>query len=104
MGATPTGVKLWLGGIVPYEINADLGNIVAIKDAIKTLEQQTNVRLVGRYLQNDYVRFSKQTLGNPNSKLGRKGGRQFVNASLNDWLDCARDLPCLGHDARALPQ
>jgi hypothetical protein len=84
MGATPTGVKLWLGGIVPYEINADLGNIVAIKDAIKTLEQQTNVRLVGRYLQNDYVRFSKQTLGNPNSKLGRKGGRQFVNASLND--------------------
>jgi hypothetical protein len=84
MGATPTGVKLWLGGIVPYEINADLGNIVAIKDAIKTLEQQT--------------------LGNPNSKLGRKGGRQFVNASLNDWLDCARDLPCLGHDARALPQ
>jgi hypothetical protein len=45
MGATPTGVRLWLGGIVPYKINANLGNIVAIKDAIKTLRQQTNVRL-----------------------------------------------------------
>jgi len=84
MGATPAGVKLWPGGIVPYEINADLGNIVAIKDAIKTIEQQTNVRFVARYLQDDYVRFSKQTLGNANSKTGRKGGRQFLNASLND--------------------
>jgi hypothetical protein len=84
MGATPSGVKLWSGGIVPYEINADLGNIVAIKDAIKVIEQQTNVRLVGRYLQSDYVRFSKQTLGNPNSRVGRQGGRQFLNASLND--------------------
>jgi hypothetical protein len=84
MGATPSGVRLWPGGIIPYEINADLGNIVAIKDAIKGIEQQTNVRFVGRYLQDDYVRFSKQTQGNPNSKIGRDGGRQYLNASLND--------------------
>lgn len=84
MGATPSGVKLWPGGIVPYEINEDLGNIIDIKDAIKEMEQQTNVRLVGRYLQDDYVRFSKQTKGNANSKEGRQGGRQFLNASLND--------------------
>ena len=84
MGARAENVRLWGGGIVPYEINPDLGNIVAIQTAIKTLEAQTNVRFVGRYLQEDYVRFSKQTLGNPNSSEGRQGGRQFLNASLND--------------------
>jgi hypothetical protein len=66
------------------QINPDLGNIVAVETAIKTLEQQTNVRFVGRYLQDDYIRFSKQTEGSANSKLGRQGGRQFLNASLND--------------------
>ena len=84
MGATPAGVRTWPGGLVPYEINPDLGNIVAIIGAITTIEAQTNVRFVARYLQHDYVRFSKQTLGNPNSRLGRQGGRQFLNASLND--------------------
>jgi hypothetical protein len=75
---------LWRGGIVPYEINPDLGNIVSIHTAIKTFEQQTNVRFVGRSIQEDYVRFSKQTAGNPHTEVGRKGGRQFLNASLND--------------------
>ena len=84
MGARPDGVELWQGGIVPYEINPDLGNIVSIREAIRTFEQQTNVRFVARYLQEDYVRFSKQTSGPPNSEEGRMGGRQFVNASLND--------------------
>jgi hypothetical protein len=84
MGSSAEDVRLWQGGIVPYEINPDLGNIVAIHTAIKTFEQQTNVRFVARYLQEDYIRFSKQTAGNPNSREGRQGGRQFVNASLND--------------------
>ena len=84
MGARRKGARLWRGGIVPYEINQDLGNIVNIETAIKTMEQQTNVRFVGRSNQEDYVRFSKQTAGNPNSKVGRRGGRQFLNASLND--------------------
>jgi hypothetical protein len=83
MGAQGGGADLWRGGIVPYEINPDLGNMISIHDAIVTLEQQTNLRFVLRYLQDDYIRFSKQTQGNPNSKLGRQGGRQFVNASLN---------------------
>src|SRR5215470_3277425 len=84
MGSRAEDVRLWQGGIVPYEINPDLGNIVAIHTAIKTFEQQTNIRFVARYLQEDYVRFSKRTAGNPNSSEGRQGGRQFVNASLND--------------------
>lgn len=84
MGARAKGAKLWRGGIVPYEINPDLGNIVTIHTSIKTLEQQTNVRFVGRFIQQDYIRFSKQTAGNANSEEGRQGGHQFVNASLND--------------------
>jgi Astacin (Peptidase family M12A) len=84
MGARPGSAKLWRGGIVPYEINPDLGNTVAIHSAITTLEQQTNLRFVGRFIQKDFLRFSKQTKGNANSKIGRQGGRQFVNASLND--------------------
>ncbi len=83
MGAMERGTDLWRGGIVPYEINPDLGNQATIEACIVTYEQQTNVRFVQRLSQEDYVRFSKQTRGNPNSKLGRQGGRQFVNASLN---------------------
>ncbi|MGH8544606.1 MAG: M12 family metallopeptidase, partial [Gammaproteobacteria bacterium] len=74
---------LWRGGIVPYEINPDLGNEATIEEAIVTFEQQTNLRFVKRYLQDDYIRFSKQTRGNANSRAGRQRGRQFVNASLN---------------------
>ena len=60
VGARPKDIDLWRGAIVPYEINPDLGNIVAVETAIKTLEHQTNVRFVGRYLQDDYIRFSKK--------------------------------------------
>ena len=83
MGAQERGTDLWRGGIVPYEINPDLGNQTAIAAAIVTFEQQTNLRFVQRLAQDDYIRFSKQTRGNANSKLGRQGGQQFVNASLN---------------------
>ena len=83
MGASPSGVDLWRGGIVPYEINPDLANIDSIHQAIVHFEEQTNVRFVGRLSQDDYIRFSKQTRGNSNSEVGRQGGRQYVNASLN---------------------
>jgi hypothetical protein len=83
MGAMERGTDLWRGGIVPYEINPDLGNQATIESSIVTYEQQTNVRFVQRAEQEDYVRFSKQTRGNPNSKLGRQSGGQYVNASLN---------------------
>src|SRR5919106_2042898 len=84
MGAQEHGTDLWRGGIVPYEINPDLGNQATVESAIITYEQQTNLRFVQRMAQDDYIRFSKQTRGNPGtSKLGRQGGRQYVNASLN---------------------
>ena len=83
MGAQERETNLWRGGIVPYEINPDLGNQASVVSAIVTYEQQTNLRFVQRLAQEDYIRFSKQTRGNANSKLGRQGGRQYVNASLN---------------------
>lgn len=84
MGAKQRGTKLWTGGIVPYEIDPTLGNEAAIRAAIITFEQQTNLRFVQRYRQDDYIRFSKQTRGFANSdSLGRKGGRQYVNASVS---------------------
>ena len=91
MGARERDTDLWRGGIIPYEINPDLGNEAAIDAAIVLWEQQTNVRFVRRLAQDDYVRFSKQTRGNPNSKLGRKGGEQFLNASLNS-------VPVIAHE------
>jgi hypothetical protein len=84
MGAQPKGAKLWRGGIAPYEINQDLGNIIPIKAAITIVEEQTNLRFVGRFLQEDFIQFSKQTKGPANSEVGRQGGGQFLNASLND--------------------
>lgn len=83
MAAQERGTDLWRGGILPYEINPDLGNQATIAAAIVTFEQQTNLRFVQRLGQDDYIRFSKQTRGNANSKLGRQGGQQYVNASLN---------------------
>jgi hypothetical protein len=64
-------------------MNPDLGNQAAIESAIVTYEQQTKLRFVQRLAQEDYIRFSKQTRGAANSNLGRQGGRQYVNASLN---------------------
>jgi Astacin (Peptidase family M12A) len=84
MGAQDNDARLWGGGIVPYEINPDLGNISGIHDAIRAYERQTNLRFAGRFIQEDYVRFSKQTQGNPNSPVGRQYGGQFLNASGND--------------------
>ncbi len=84
MAAMEDGTKLWRAGIVPYEINADLGNIAAIHDAITAWEEASNIRFVGRTNQEDFIRFSKATQGNSTSKVGRQGGGQFVNASLAD--------------------
>jgi hypothetical protein len=100
MGARPSGADLWGGGIVPYEINPDLGNIVTIHSAITTYEEQTNLRFVARSNQDDYLGFSKQTRGNSNSKAGRQGGRQFVNSSLNVESVLLHEMgPCPGADA-----
>lgn len=81
MGAWRAGANLWYSGLVPYSINPDLANTTAIEDAIKELEDRTNLRFVRHYLEPDWIRYSKQTLGNANSKVGRVGGEQFVNAS-----------------------
>jgi hypothetical protein len=83
MAARPPEADLWRGGVVPYEINPDLANTAAIHDSIKIIEKQTNIRFVGRLRQEDYVRFSKQTAGNPNSQIGRQGGRQYLNSSVS---------------------
>lgn len=84
MAARESDTELWLGGVIPYEINPDLGNTDAIEEAIRVVEGATSLRLVRHYLQDDFVRFSKQTQGNSNSVLGCAGGEQFLNASGND--------------------
>jgi hypothetical protein len=84
MGGRAKGTSLWRGGIVPYEINPDLANIIEIHSAIAIYEQQTNIRFVGRFIQEDYVRFAKQTSGSPNSNEGRVGGKQYLSASTNN--------------------
>lgn len=84
MAAKRESTRLWPAGVVPYEINQDLANIVGIETAMRRYEALTNIRFVGRLFQKDFIRFSPQTAGEANAREGRKGGEQFVNASLDD--------------------
>ena len=84
MGARQKGKKLWQGGIVPYEINPDLGNIVSIESAIKTFEEQTNVRFVGASAKVIPRPLFQTNRWEPTFEGRPPGGRQFLDASLNE--------------------
>ncbi len=70
--------RLWPGGIVYYVVN-DLSNNIAIADAIAHWEQETPIRFVLRYNENNYIDFSgPPTQGAGSSQLGMVGGRQEI--------------------------
>ncbi|GAA0229140.1 M12 family metallopeptidase [Cryptosporangium japonicum] len=75
--AGATAVRLWVGGVVPYEVADDIGPEEHVAEAIEHLESRTRIRFVPRTTDHpDYVRF---VLGDSfASRVGRVGGEQQI--------------------------
>ena len=87
---------LWSFGTIPYEINAgdipeDSPERAEIDDAIETVNQRTNLTLVPRSNEDDFVEFMHSP-DECHSLVGRRGGRQPIA--------CASDLS--GFDSNSL--
>lgn len=67
----------WQGGIIPYTIASGHPMKQAIMQAIQHIQEQTNLRLVPRSNQNDYVTFI--TGDGCWSRVGKSGGQQQIN-------------------------
>lgn len=78
---SPAAVRLWAGGVIPYEIAPDVAPGDHVAEAIEHLESRTRIRWVPRTPDNageypDYVRF---VIGDSfASRVGRIGGEQLV--------------------------
>ena len=73
-------VRLWGGGVVPYEIAPELAAEQHIPAAIAHLESRTSLRFVPRTAEHsDYVRFVLG--GSFASRVGRVGGQQEIVVS-----------------------
>lgn len=70
----------WPSGTIPFEIQSNHPATAQINAGIASINQNTNLRLVPRTNQTDYVRFVTST--DPNicgsSQIGRAGGRQLI--------------------------
>ena len=73
--------RLWPQGIIPYTVSSDLKSVSMthqfIKDAIKVLNSKTNLKLVKRTNEADYINF---VIGDGcASFVGRQGGRMDID-------------------------
>jgi hypothetical protein len=92
-------LKLWPGGVVPYEIDAALEKRERITAAVRHWRDLAGIRLVPRKDEKDYVRFFKGS--GRYSALGRKGGKQEISladtcsagSTIHDGRPRARRLP-----------
>ncbi len=75
--------NLWTGGVIPYEVNANVNatNATRLRIAMNELETACNIRFVPRISESAYLHVQSST-GN-NSFVGRQGGGQIVN--LYNW-------------------
>lgn len=67
----------WNDGIIPYTIESGHPKSGLIQQAIQHIHEQTNLRLVPRSGQNDYVSFV--TGDGCSSRVGKCGGKQKIN-------------------------
>jgi hypothetical protein len=70
--------KLWPNGIVPYEIQEQFPHPERITWAINMFHQHTNIKLVPRTTEKNFVVFRRVEVG-CSSWGGMRGGRQFIN-------------------------
>ncbi|MFG1926530.1 M12 family metallopeptidase [Cryptosporangium sp. NPDC048952] len=71
------GVRLWPGGVVPFEVAGEVGAEEHVAEAIAHLHSRTRIRFVPRASEHvDYVRF---VIGESfASRVGRIGGEQLI--------------------------
>lgn len=67
----------WKNGIIPYSVQAGHPKKELIQEAIQHIHEQTNIRLIPRGSQKDYVHFI--TGDGCWSRVGRVGGHQKIN-------------------------
>jgi two-component system NarL family sensor kinase len=93
-GAQGAPVRLWTGGVVPYEVAPELAAEQHIPAAIAHLESRTSLRFVPRTAEDsDYVRFVRG--GSFASRVGRVGGEQEIVVSAGGEM--GQVLHELGH-------
>lgn len=69
----------WTNGKIPYVLPITHPDFVAILEAIIYINQTTNICLVPRTSEDEYVEFIQDTIQDCYSAVGRTGGRQVVN-------------------------
>jgi hypothetical protein len=86
---TGDAAKLWPGGIVPYTVNSNVtsAGLNLINQAIAEWEATTDIDLVPRTSQGDYVEFEGSTENS--SAVGRSGGKQVIRFVQTSGLPCA---------------
>jgi len=67
----------WKNGVIPYTIQSGHPKRQAIMQAIQHIQEQTNLRLVQRSNEKDYVHFISGD--GCSSRVGRCGGKQKIN-------------------------
>jgi len=67
----------WKNGIIPYTIESGHPMSQSILNAIQHIEEQTNLRIIPRSNEKDYVKFV--TGDGCWSRVGRCGGKQLIN-------------------------
>lgn len=95
-GVIVTGAQFrWPGGVIPFTIDPNLPNQGRVTQAIAHWHQHTNVRLVQRTNQPNFVTFRP---GNGCSSLvGMRGGQQFI--TLAAGCDLGAAIHEIGHAA-----
>ena len=86
----------WKNGVIPFKIDPKLDDTDKIEGAIEHYHSFTDLKLVPRTGQKDYVYFKYNgKKGSCSSFVGRKGGKQIIN--LPDWCDQGGVIHELGH-------
>jgi hypothetical protein len=67
----------WQEGIIPFTIAADLPNVRRVNTAIQHWNQNTNIRLIPRTTERNFVTF--RPAAECSSELGMRGREQFIN-------------------------
>jgi hypothetical protein len=86
-------LKLWPGGIIPYEVDPRVNRPERIEQAARHWRDMAGIRLVPRSGQRDYVRFFRGS--GCYSALGRRGGKQEI--SIADTCSVGSTIHEIGH-------
>jgi hypothetical protein len=93
--------SLWNDGIVPFEINnvdfpVDTDNRAAVQNAINQWNTRSNIQLVARNGERDYVVF-RTAATSCSSPVGRRGGEQSVSCALGAGFNMGSIIHEIGH-------